>query len=205
MELKYNKNNLTEAGIDEAGRGPLFGPVYAAAVIWDDKLNNFDEINLIKDSKKLTAKRRKKAYDFLKKNLKKKNYGIGKATSEEIDKINILEATKLAMKRAINNLDINPELLIIDGVGWENKFNIKTVSIVKGDDKFYSIAAASILAKEEHDFDILKKVQNDESLIKKYQIDKNKGYGTKYHIEGIKNHGITNFHRKSFKPCCNYT
>ena len=149
MEIKYNKNNLIEVGIDEAGRGPLFGPVYAAAVIWDNKLNNFDEINLIKDSKKLTAKRRKKAYDFLKKNLKKKNYGIGKATSKEIDKINILEATKLAMKRAIKNLPTIPELLVIDGIGWENKFDIKSVSIVKGDNKYFSIAAASILAKEE--------------------------------------------------------
>lgn len=202
MELKYNKNNLVEAGIDEAGRGPLFGPVYAAAVIWNNKLNNFDEINLIKDSKKLTVKRRKKAYDFLKNNLT--NYGIGKATSEEIDNINILEATKLAMKRAIKNLPTEPELLVIDGVGWENKFNIKTVSIVKGDDKYFSIAAASILAKEEHDLDILEKVKNNNNLVKYYQIDKNKGYGTKYHIEGIKNHGITEFHRKTFKPCCNY-
>ena len=202
MEIKYNKNNLIEAGIDEAGRGPLFGPVYAAAVIWDNKLNNFDEINLIKDSKKLTAKRRKKAYDFLKNNLN--NYGVGKATSEEIDNINILEATKLAMRRAIKNLPTEPELLVIDGVGWENKFDIKTVSIVKGDDKYFSIAAASILAKEEHDLDILEKVKNNNNLVKYYQIDKNKGYGTKYHIEGIKNHGITEFHRKTFKPCCNY-
>lgn len=202
MEIKYNKNNLIEAGIDEAGRGPLFGPVYAAAVIWDNKLNNFDEINLIKDSKKLTAKRRKKAYDFLKNNLN--NYGVGKATSEEIDNINILEATKLAMRRAIKNLPTEPELLVIDGVGWENKFDIKSVSIVKGDDKYFSIAAASILAKEEHDLDILEKVKNNNNLVKYYQIDKNKGYGTKYHIEGIKNHGITEFHRKTFKPCCNY-
>ena len=139
-------SNLLEAGIDEAGRGPLCGPVYASAVIWDTSLETADEISLIKDSKKLTSKRREKAYNFLRTNLK--YYGVGYASNEEIDQINILQATKLAMQRAINNLEKklpnNKELefLIIDGVRWENCFNIPTESIIKGDNKYYSISAA---------------------------------------------------------------
>lgn len=203
MQNKYNVNNNFEVGIDEAGRGPLCGPVVAGAVIWDEKLNNFDEIKYIIDSKKLTPKRRKIAYDFLIKNLK--YYGIGVVDNNTIDNINILEATKLAMKRAID--DLNNKLgknkidqLIIDGVRWDNCFNYNTVSIVKGDDKYYSISSASIIAKEHHDNLIKYEVENNPDL-NKYDILSNKGYGTKKHLIALETFGPSYYHRKSFKRC----
>lgn len=203
--MESNFSDMLEAGIDEAGRGPLCGPVYAAAVIWDKDLENHEEIKFIKDSKKLTPKRRKIAYDFLIKNLK--FFGIGSASNIEIDKINILEATKLAMKRAVNNLetklkkDMTLELLIIDGVRWEGCFDIPSHSIVKGDDKYLSISAASILAKEEHDIAINKYVGNNPEMNDKYDLLKNKGYGTKKHLIGLEKHGPSDYHRRSFKRC----
>ena len=196
MEISYfNDNNIIECGIDEAGRGPLLGNVYAAAVILDKNIEIPDK--LINDSKKLTKKKRKEAYDWIVNNVK--NYGIGFATNEEIDNINILEATKLAIERAINNLNIKPTNYLIDGCGWEKKFpdfNIK--SIVKGDSKYYSIAMASILAKEKHDEHILELIKNNEDL-KIYDLEKNMGYGTKKHIDAIQKYGYTNLHRKTFK------
>ena len=207
----FNKN---EIGIDEAGRGPLIGNVYAGAVIWDPELNPPD--GLIVDSKKLSKKKRKLALEWIKQNVK--YYGVGFATNEEIDKINILEATKLAMDRAINQVldhTINQVLnnssnkqqekvcLIIDGVGWEKKFtNYSVNSIIKGDSKYDSIAAASILAKEYHDEHILELCLKDPSLNEKYNLESNMGYGTAKHIQGIKENGYTNFHRKSFKLKC---
>ena len=203
MESKFS--DMLEAGIDEAGRGPLCGPVYAAAVIWDKNLENQEEIKFIKDSKKLTPKRRKIAYDFLIKNLK--FYGVGSASNLEIDKINILEATKLAMKRAVDNLetklkkDMTLELLIIDGVRWEGCFDVPSHSIIKGDDKYLSISAASILAKEEHDISINKYVENNPEMNDKYDLLKNKGYGTKKHLIGLEEYGPSDYHRRTFKRC----
>jgi len=203
--MESNFSNLLEAGIDEAGRGPLCGPVFAAAVIWDKKLEKSEEIKFIKDSKKLTVKRRKIAYDFLIKNLT--YYGVGSASNEEIDEINILEATKLAMKRAISDLEsklkknMELELLIIDGVRWEGCFDIPSHSIVKGDDKYFSISAASIIAKEEHDIAINEYVSNNPEMNNKYDLLKNKGYGTKKHLVGLETYGPSDYHRKSFKRC----
>jgi ribonuclease HII len=198
MEKFYNINNI-EIGLDESGRGPLIGNVYAGAVIWENDLKPPD--GLIVDSKKLSSKKRKDALDWIKKNIK--NYSIGYATNEEIDAINILEATKLAMQRAIDNLPIKTEYLLIDGTGWEKKFTqYKVKSIVKGDSKYYSIAAASILAKEYHDEHILNMCSLDDSLIEKYSLNKNMGYASKKHIDGIKLHGYTPYHRKSFKLKC---
>lgn len=206
--------NQNEIGLDEAGRGPLIGNVYTGAVIWDPELKPPD--GLITDSKKLSAKKRKLALEWIKKNIK--YYGVGFATNEEIDKINILEATKLAMDRAIDNLKTKasaidnlktnatqPDLtyLIIDGTGWEKKFtNYNVKSIVKGDSKYYSIAAASILAKEYHDEHILELCSKDPSLNEKYSLASNMGYASAKHIQGIKEHGYTDLHRKSFKLKC---
>lgn len=191
--------NSNEAGLDEAGRGPLIGNVYAAAVIWDPLLNPPD--GLIIDSKKLSSKKRKIALEWIKTNIK--YYGVGYATNIEIDNINILEATKLAMDRAIVNLNITPTNLIIDGTGWEKKFTNYTVSsIIKGDSKYLSIAAASILAKEYHDEHILTLCNADPSLIQNYSLNTNMGYGSKKHIDGIKLYGYTELHRKSFKLKC---
>jgi ribonuclease HII len=199
MELFYfNKeksDDIIECGIDEAGRGPLIGNVYAAVVIWP--LNLQPDEDLIKDSKKLSDKKRKKSLEWIKKNIQ--HYGVGFATNEEIDNINILEATKLAMERAINNLSIKPTHYIIDGIGWEKKFNLNVKSIVKGDAHYYSIAAASILAKEYHDEHIIELCKLDNDLNNKYKLESNMGYASKHHIEGIKEHGYCNYHRKSFK------
>ena len=188
--------NENEIGIDEAGRGPLCGNVYACAVIWDKDLKPPD--NLIIDSKKLSKKKRKMAFDWIKSNVK--YYGIGFATNEEIDQINILEATKIAMERALADLTISlsssgkslPNNIIIDGTGWEKKFSEYNVkSIVKGDSKYYSIASASIIAKELHDEHIHELCNIDPSLKDKYKLNSNMGYGTKNHIDGIKQYGLS--------------
>lgn len=198
MELFYfNCNeNIIECGIDEAGRGPLIGNVYAAVVIWPYNLKP-DE-NLIKDSKKLSPKKRSQAVEWIKKHII--HFGVGFATHTEIDNINILEATKLA----IDNLQIKPTHYIIDGIGWEKKFtNLSNVkSIIKGDSCYYSIAAASILAKEYHDNHIIELCQLNQDIDDKYNLKSNMGYGSKTHIEGIKKYGYTDYHRKSFKIKC---
>jgi ribonuclease HII len=186
--------SINEIGLDEAGRGPLIGNVYAGAVIWQDDV---ETPNFIKDSKKLSSKKRKIALDWIKDNIKYYSYGY--ATNEEIDKINILEATKLAMSRAINNLNLEDERpLIIDGIGWDKKFNNVT-SIVKGDSKYYSIAAASIIAKEYHDQHIRDLCSENNEFDTKYDLLKNMGYPTKKHIQGIREHGFSEYHRLTFQ------
>ena len=195
--FKYNKN---EIGIDEAGRGPFFGPVCAGAVIWGDS----PDCKIINDSKKLSKKKRRDAYQWIINNIK--NYGVGSCSSEEIDKYGILEATKIAMDRAIANIPdkslIEDTTLLIDGIGWEKKeFKggiFKIESVVKGDAKYKNIAAASILAKEEHDKMVDEICDNNKELSERYDLYNNKGYGTKKHIEGIKKYGLTSFHRQSF-------
>jgi len=207
MQKKYL--NDYEIGLDEAGRGPLIGRVYAGAVIWG--MNTKDNDNIIIDSKKLSAKKRAKALEWIKSNVLA--WGVGWAEPNEIDSINILNATKLAMDRAIINLkesvcnesyfnSLND--LIIDGIGWENKFkdyNVK--SVVKGDAKYLSIAAASIIAKEYHDEYIKQLCIDNPELDEKYSLTSNMGYGTKKHIDGLNKYGNSQFHRKTFKPCCN--
>lgn len=193
MLLKFD--NFQEVGLDEAGRGCWWGPVVAGAVIWKDGLTH----SFLTDSKKLSEKKRNELYPWIKKNT---IYGIGLASAKEIDDIGILEATKLAMNRAIEeieNKNINIDSLIIDGINWKEKdFNYKITSIVKGDSKYYSIAAASILAKVFRDNYCLEKSQNEE--FKNYQIDKHKGYGTKLHRELLDQYGPSIEHRFSFKP-----
>uniref|UniRef100_A0A6C0HW09 Ribonuclease HII n=1 Tax=viral metagenome TaxID=1070528 RepID=A0A6C0HW09_9ZZZZ len=199
--LKY-KNNINEIGLDEAGRGPLIGRVYAGAVIWEQE----KECDIIKDSKKLTPKKRAIALDWIKNNIK--YWGVGYADEKEIDKINILNATKLAMDRAIDNLKTtkgykyteNVSYLLIDGTGWEKKFkNYNVESIIKGDSLYYSIAAASIIAKEHHDMYIRELISIDPTLDEKYSLSSNMGYPTAKHFDGIKKHGCSEYHRKSFK------
>ncbi len=197
---KY-KNNINEIGLDEAGRGPLIGRVYAGAVIWDQTLEIPD---FIKDSKKLTSKKRKVALDWIKNNIK--YWGVGYSDEKEIDKINILNATTMAMTRAIDDLKSkgykNPvSHLIIDGVGWEKKFDKSFIvdSIVKGDSLYLSIAAASIIAKEYHDMHIMELISIDPTLDEKYSLSSNMGYPTVKHFEGIKKYGCSEYHRKTFK------
>jgi ribonuclease HII len=197
------KNIITEVGLDEAGRGPLIGRVYAGAVIWNQNTDTQEYNNLINDSKKLTAKKRKLALDWIIKNVE--YWGVGYADEKEIDEINILNATKLAMDRAIDDLKTkyknNITHLIIDGTGWEKKFkNYNVESIIKGDSLYYSIAAASIIAKEYHDIHIKELINNDPTLDSKYYLSSNMGYGTKMHLEGLKKYGGSEYHRKSFAP-----
>jgi len=185
---------IIEVGLDEAGRGPLIGRVYAAVVNWGDTPDNIN----VNDSKKLSAKKRGEVLEWIKINVDE--WAVGYAEPEEIDTINILEATKLAMTRALEQLKFKPDYVIIDGVGWEKKFpEYKLTSIVKGDSKFYSIAAASILAKEYHDDYIKKICLENPDLDEKYGLLSNMGYGTKKHIDGIHKYGLSKFHRKSFK------
>lgn len=197
--MQQYKNNCMEVGLDEAGRGPLIGRVYAGAVIWSN-----NTCSLINDSKKLTPKKRALALEWIYKNIK--YWGVGYADEKEIDKINILNATKLAMDRAIQNMmERSPTLivkdLIIDGVGWDNKFPSYNVSsVIKGDSIYYSIAAASIIAKESHDQHIRELVKLDPTLDTKYGLLSCMGYPTKKHLDGVLKYGGSIYHRYSFSP-----
>ena len=182
-------------GLDEVGRGPLAGPVVSCGCYFSNYDDLVSEIP-ITDSKKHTAKQREKLFIFFKK-LQKENklqYRLGYASVEEIDKINILEATKLSMKRVVNKFSIENPNLIIDGNFSLNYKNEK--SVIGGDKKSLSIATASIIAKVHRDrlMNIL------DNKFNYYHWKSNAGYGTKKHIEAIHKHGITLFHRKSFEP-----
>ena len=177
------------AGVDEVGRGSLIGPVYAAAVILNKSINK----KLLKDSKKITKTKR----EFLSKYIKKNSiWATGKASVKEIEKINILNASLLAMKRAIKKLKKKPSLVLVDGNKLPEIKNYSLKSIIKGDQKIPSISAASIIAKVTRD----KMVTNSGKKFKGYSWDQNYGYGTKQHLKAIKKLGITKQHRKTFSP-----
>ena len=180
------------AGVDEVGRGSLIGPVYAAAVI----LNKSIDKKILKDSKKLTKSRREIIAKYIKKN---SIWAMGKASVKEIEKINILNASLLAMKRAIIRLKKKPSLVLIDGNKSPKIKNYQFNCVVKGDQKIPSISAASIIAKVARD----KMISSLGKKFKGYYWDKNCGYGTKQHLKAIKNLGITTHHRKTFSPIKN--
>lgn len=176
-------------GIDEAGRGPLAGPVYAAAVILPDGC----EIEGLNDSKKLTEKKREALFDVVRQ--KALYWGIGSADEKEIDEINILQATFLAMRRAVENMGIKPDLALVDGNQKPHIADgIEEVTVIKGDAKSMSIAAASILAKVSRDRFMLEIAEK----YPEYEFPKHKGYGTKLHYEKIAEYGVSDIHRKSF-------
>ena len=177
------------AGVDEVGRGSLIGPVYAAAVILNKQINK----KLLKDSKKLTKTRREIIAKYIKKN---SIWAIGKASVKEIEKINILHASLLAMKRAVLKLKKKPSLVLIDGNKLPEIKNYTLNSVIKGDQKIPSISAASIIAKVTRD----KSISKLGKKYKNYLWDKNFGYGTKHHLKAIKKYGITIHHRKTFSP-----
>ena len=186
-QSKRNENIRIICGVDEAGRGPLAGPVVAAACILPDDAI----IEGLNDSKKISEKRREKLFDIIVKTAI--DYSIGLATVEEIEEINILNAAMLAMNRAIEGLKINPDLALIDG-NTARGFNVKTLTVVGGDAISPSIAAASILAKVTRD----RMCYEFDKEYPDYGFAKHKGYGTKVHIEAIKAFGVTPIHRRSF-------
>lgn len=184
----YKKGYNLIGGIDEVGRGPLIGPVVAACVILPKNFYHED----IKDSKKLSEKKREKLYDIIMENAI--DVGIGIVDSKRIDEVNIYEATKEAMLMAIDNMKIKPEYLLIDAMKLNT--NIPYEAIIKGDAKSESIAAASIIAKVTRDR-MLIEIDKEYPM---YNFKKNKGYGTKEHIEAINKYGVLDSHRRSFKP-----
>ena len=174
-------------GVDEAGRGPLAGPVCAAAVILPPEL----EIEGLNDSKKLTEKKRDTLYDTIVENALA--YGIAFATEQEIDEINILQATFLAMKRAMEQLSLRPSIALIDG-NRETDFGLPVRTIVKGDSLSANIAAASILAKVTRD----RYMAQQDALYPQYGFGVHKGYGTKAHYEALRKFGESPIHRRTF-------
>ena len=189
MKLKsFFRNKQIEAGCDEAGRGCLAGPVFAAAVILPPEFYHL----YLNDSKKISEKNRyilrEEIYNSA------LAYAIGIVDNQMIDKVNILNASILAMHKAIDNLNIKPDFLLIDGNKFKKYKDIEHECIIKGDSKYFSIAAASILAKTYRD-DFMKQINNE---FPEYFWNKNKGYPTKQHKIAIEKHGLTKYHRKTF-------
>lgn len=183
-------------GIDEVGRGPLAGPVVAAAVMFNTELfKDPCKFKGVNDSKKLSEKSREKWYEFLTKH-KKIKWGVGIVSEKIIDKINILEATKLAMMEAIKKMGAHPDFLLIDGNFILEIPNLNQKAVIKGDTKIISIAAASIIAKVTRD----KMMQQFNEDYPEYGFNKHKGYGTALHCKAIKKFGPCPIHRRSFEP-----
>lgn len=187
LKLKY-KACIWEAGCDEAGRGCLAGPVFAAAVILPDNFHN----KLLNDSKQLTEKQR----DYLRPIIEQQAlaWAVASMDNQEIDQINILNASIAAMHKALDGLSLLPQHIIIDGNRFKAYKNIPHLCIVKGDAKYMSIAAASVLAKTHRD----EYMETLDKLFPVYNWKQNKGYPTQEHRDKIKQYGITDFHRKSF-------
>ena len=184
---KRQEGYVSICGCDEAGRGPLCGPVVAAAVILPEGLI----IEGLDDSKKLTEKKREKLFDIIKE--KAISYAICEASPAEIDEINILNASMLAMRRAVEALTVKADFALIDG-NCSRGFNIPTQTVVKGDSISYSIAAASILAKVTRD----RQCEELDRLYPEYGIAKHKGYPTKDHMEAVRTHGVAPIYRRTF-------
>ena len=200
---KYCVANVVEAGCDEAGRGPLAGSVFAAAVVWNDEVLNNPEhvawLEMLDDSKKLTDNQRQILRPLIEQYAQA--WAVVEVTAAEIDEVNILKASILGMQRALDQLSVVPEHIIVDGNKWKpyipegQVMEIPARTVVKGDGKYLSIAAASVLAKTYRD-------EYMQCLHKEYPMyhwDKNMGYPTKAHYEAIKMHGVTPYHRKSFR------
>ena len=200
LKVKYNESNIIEVGLDEAGRGPLFGRVYTGAVIWPHDL----ESPVVNDSKKLTHAKRVAIYKFIMKNAIAAS--ISYSSEKVIDRLDgrggILEATRRAMHKAIDILSVKPEYIIVDGQPSNfNKYhNIPHSTVIKGDATYISIAAASILAKVEHDQYIID-ICDQYPALDVYDLRSNKGYGSKTHTDAIVKYGVSPFHRLSFKRC----
>lgn len=183
----YEKGIELVAGVDEAGRGPLCGPVVAAAVI----LPKNEKIAGVNDSKKLSEKKREELFEVIKE--KAVAYSVGIVDEKVIDEVNILEATRLAMKKAVEGLSVTPEYVLVDAEKHV-PISVSYTAIVKGDARSESIAAASIIAKVTRDH----MIEEIDKKYPEYNFAKNKGYGTREHIQAIKEHGLCEIHRKTF-------
>ena len=201
LQIRYGEDALIEAGVDEAGRGPLWGPLYAAAVIWPGEMTEEQRkiAPLIKDSKKVSAKRRIALSEQI------KNYalswGIGIVSAKEIDELGMTKANQLAFERALSNLSVTPERIIIDGcLSIYNAPWGLTPQVVEpeADGKYLPVAAASILAKVAHDEWVTQFCELNQNISKRYDLLNCKGYGTKKHREGILEFGIHDLHRRLF-------
>jgi ribonuclease HII len=188
LDTFYKYSEEIQVGIDEAGKGCMMGPVYSAAVIWDKTIDASD----IKDSKKISRKKRAVIREYIERNAI--DFGVGFATNSEVDELNISNATFVAMHRALENLKTPFDRILVDGDRFKPFQCQVHTCVVGGDNKYVNIAAASILAKEYHDDWIKQHFENDT----RYNLMNNKGYGTKAHLEAIREFGITEFHRLSF-------
>ena len=200
LSARHTLDTLREAGVDEAGRGCLWGPMFAAAVIWpaEDTWTELVKTTAagIKDSKKLSAKRRSLMETFIKETAV--SYSIGRVEATEIDQMGMTAANRLAFKRAIQGLAVPPERLIIDGIIPLPDIQIPQVVEPQADSKYIAVAAASILAKEEHDRVVGDACEKEPSLQDRYAILNCKGYGTSKHCNGVKLHGMHSQHRRLF-------
>lgn len=201
LTIRYNNDNALEVGIDEAGRGCLWGPLYAAAVFWPPEEEWIDEHReiapMIKDSKKLSAKKR----TYLAEQIKclAMDYGIGIVQPDEIDNLGMTQSNQLAFVRALQNCSIQPDRALVDGILNLGSYTIKECyTIVDGDAKYLPIAAASIVAKEARDSFVLEQVEKNPILQEHYSIGSSKGYGTEKHRKGILDHGVHSQHRRLF-------
>jgi ribonuclease HII len=195
--------NIVEAGCDEAGRGPLAGSVFAAAVVWSNEVieneANREWLDMLDDSKKLTERQRNYLRPLIEQYALA--WAVVEVTAEEIDKINILQASITGMQRALDGLSVMPQHILVDGNKWKpyipegQVMEVPARTVVKGDGKYLSIAAASVLAKTYRD-EYMLRLHEEYPM---YSWDKNMGYPTKAHYEAIKQYGITPYHRKSFK------
>lgn len=194
---------VVEAGCDEAGRGPLAGSVFAAAVVWSQEIiddpTHSEWLELLDDSKKLTDKQRNYLRPLIEKHASA--WAVVEITAEEIDRINILQASITGMQRALDKLEIRLQHILVDGNKWRpyipegEVMEVPARTVVKGDGKYLSIAAASVLAKTYRD-EYMMRLHEEYPM---YGWAKNMGYPTKKHYEAIKTHGVTKYHRKSFK------
>ena len=185
-------------GIDEAGRGPWAGPVVAGAAVFLTREVSPELLAQLNDSKKLTAKKREYLYELLRQEEQAGHIlcGIGEASAAEIDELNILQATFMAMRRAVENLPQKPDIALIDGNRLPKDFPCANECFIGGDGRSYSIAAASILAKVYRD----RLMSEMAKQYPHYGFEKNAGYGTKAHIEGLRQYGVTPQHRRSYRP-----
>ena len=197
----YCYEDKLEAGLDEAGRGCLAGPVFAAAVIWPKELDDSIEHPKLNDSKKLTKKKRDYLRQYIEENAI--DFAVSSCSNDEIDEINILKASHLAMHRCIDKLNIEPEILLVDGNSFTPYVKktdgdiIEHECIIKGDGKYASISAASILAKTYHD-EYIEKLLEENPDFEKYGWSTNMCYGTEKHMKAVEELGPTPYHRKSF-------